>query len=201
MTKEEFAPKGEEQIKTEILEATGMDYEENKEVVDTMVARELEGENKKKSFHDDKVKHKESKDKANKYLEEAGFDPETGKKKEAKDPKESPKGDNLDILDIRALNDVHDEDIEEVRNQAKIKGVSVVEIKKDPYMQSYLTSRTEERETAAAANTGSGQGGNKEEITGDAAIDKINTSKDPSDQEFEAAAKARQDAKKEGANK
>ncbi len=197
MTKDEFAPKGEEQIKTEILEETGMDYEDNKEAVDKMVAREVEGERVKKSFHDDKVKHKGSKDKAHKAMEEAGFDPETGKKKVEK-KEEEPKGDNLDILDIRALNDVHDDDIEEVRKQAKIKGVSIVEIKKDPYMQSYLDTKAEERATAEAANTGGDGNRGKDELSGDEAIDKINTSKDPSDDDFEAAAKARQDKKKAG---
>jgi hypothetical protein len=62
---------------------------------------------------------------------------------------------NLSLKDIRALQDVHDEDVEEVTEYARFKGVSIAEAKKSQVVQTLLKTRGEERASANAANTGS----------------------------------------------
>jgi len=67
---------------------------------------------------------------------------------------ETPKnGGDLSLKDIRALQDVHDDDIEEVTNYAKFKGITIAEAKNTPLMQNYLKSSAEERASALAAST------------------------------------------------
>lgn len=70
--------------------------------------------------------------------------------------KETPKNE-LSLKDIRALQDVHDEDVDEVVEFAKFKGISIAEAKKHPAVQSLLRTKEEERKSADAANTGGGR--------------------------------------------
>lgn len=70
--------------------------------------------------------------------------------------KETPKNE-LNLKDIRALQDVHDDDVDQITDYAKFKGVSVAEAKKLPEMQALLRTREEERTTAQATNTGGGR--------------------------------------------
>lgn len=74
---------------------------------------------------------------------------------EAKKPKkEDRKEDNLSIKDWKALQDVPEEDIDEVMDFAKYKGVSIAEAKANPVVQTILKTRLEERKTAQATATG-----------------------------------------------
>ena len=66
---------------------------------------------------------------------------------------ETPKHSDMSLKDIRALQDVPDEDVDEVIDFAKYKGVSVAEAKKSPVMQILLKTKKEERATAEATNT------------------------------------------------
>lgn len=59
------------------------------------------------------------------------------------------------ILEARALNDVHEEDVEEIADYAERKGISLREARKNPYIQAFLKTRSEERTTASVSNTGS----------------------------------------------
>ena len=73
-----------------------------------------------------------------------------------KTPKETetPKNEGgMSIKDIRALQDVADEDVDEVVEYAKFKGISIAEAKKTSAMQSMLRTRVEERATANATST------------------------------------------------
>ena len=71
---------------------------------------------------------------------------------------ESPKTpEPLSLKDIRALQDVHDDDVDQVTEYAKFKNISVAEAKKLPEMQALLRTKQEERETAQATNTGGGK--------------------------------------------
>jgi hypothetical protein len=70
--------------------------------------------------------------------------------KGAKPEKETPKNDNLSLKDIRALQDVDDEDVDEVLNFAKFKGISVAEAKASPVIQTLLKTNVETRKTAQA---------------------------------------------------
>lgn len=79
----------------------------------------------------------------------------------AKEEKETPKNDGMSLKDIRALQDVADEDVDEVLDFAKYKGISVAEAKASPVMQTLLKTKTEERATANASSTGNSKKGSK----------------------------------------
>jgi len=84
-------------------------------------------------------------------------DPKKGQKIESKDTK--GKEPNYSIKDIRALSDVHDDDVDVVVNWAKSNKISVAEAKKDKDLNVILKSHKEERESASASNTGGGKRG------------------------------------------
>ncbi len=67
----------------------------------------------------------------------------------------------MSLKDIRALQDVADEDVDEVLDFAKYKGISVAEAKASPVMQTLLRTRGEERATANASSTGNSKKGSK----------------------------------------
>lgn len=64
----------------------------------------------------------------------------------------APKND-MSLKDIRALSDVHDDDVDDLTDYAKYKNITVAEAKKTPAMQSLLKAKAEERKSAEAANT------------------------------------------------
>lgn len=68
-----------------------------------------------------------------------------------KEEVETPKG--LSLSDVRALNKVHDEDVERVEKFAKAEGVSIAEAMKNEDLQAILGRRDELRKTAAATVT------------------------------------------------
>lgn len=72
--------------------------------------------------------------------------------------KETPKND-MSLKDIRALSDVHDEDVDDILDYAKYKNITVAEAKKQPAMIALLKAKEEERKTALASNTGGGKRG------------------------------------------
>jgi len=74
--------------------------------------------------------------------------------KPAKEEKETPKNENYTLKDIRALNDVHDEDVEEVTEYAKFKGISIAEAKNSTVIKNLLKDNNETRATANATSTG-----------------------------------------------
>lgn len=67
----------------------------------------------------------------------------------------TPEGEEYSRLDILSLvrNNVPDEDVGEVSDYAKLKGISVAEALKTGIVQTILKTRAEERETAGATNT------------------------------------------------
>ena len=65
----------------------------------------------------------------------------------------TPKNDDLSLSAIRALQDVHDDDVDEVIGYAKFKGVTIAEAKKSSVIQNLLKVHTEERASAEAAAT------------------------------------------------
>lgn len=187
MTKESFAPKDAETIKSEILAETGLEYEGNEAIIDKLVAKGVKDEEFKASLHSDKTKHLTEKQAYAERMRKAGLDPETGEKLAANDAKSETPG--MSLQDIRALNDVHDEDVEEVTDYAKRKGISIAEAKKSPIIQTYLKTRTEERKTAEVASTAAtrrSSSGN----SSDALIKKIDKQEEMSDDEMQSAAKA-----------
>lgn len=67
----------------------------------------------------------------------------------------TPKSDGLTAKDVIALRDVHEEDVDYLLDEAKLRNKSVAELKKDPYMKIILQTRAEERKTAEATATSS----------------------------------------------
>jgi len=153
----EFAPKDAETIQAEVLEDLGLDeLEGNEEQVEKVVARRLKDEEFKASLHSDKNKHLEGKKGLEEKMRKAGLDPETGEKLQTKvveTETETPKKEEYTLKDIRALNDVHDDDVEEITNYAKFKGISISEAKASKTMQTLLKTNAEERATAEATST------------------------------------------------
>ena len=85
--------------------------------------------------------------------------------KETQEKSTETKSESLSLKDIRALQDVHDDDVDEVVEYAKFKGVSVAEAKKLSVIQAHLKVKAEERTTAAATIISKG-GGRTSKITG-----------------------------------
>lgn len=186
MTQQHFAPKDAETLKTEIISEMGIEYEGNEDMVDKLVARELKNEEFKASLHADKNKHLESKKAYEERMRKAGIDPETGEKI---DSKESTKSPSMDLKDIRALQDVHDDDIEEVIEFSKFKKISVAEAKRHPAVQSLLKVRSEERASALAASTTTSKRGSKANSS-ENILNKVKNQEDMSDEEMQMAVQA-----------
>lgn len=79
--------------------------------------------------------------------------------KKAHTEKETPKNEGLSLKDIRALQDVHDDDVDDLTDYAKYKKITIAEAKKTAAMIALLKAKEEERKTAQAANTGGGRRG------------------------------------------
>lgn len=185
MTQQHFAPKDAETLKTEIISDMGIEYEGNEDMVDKLVARELKDEEFKASLHADKNKHLESKKAYEERMRKAGIDPETGEKI---DSKESTKSPSMDIKDIRALQDVHDDDIEEVVEFSKFKKISIADAKRNPAIQSLLKTRAEERASALAASTQVSR--RNKANSSENILNKVKNQEDMSDEEMQMAVQA-----------
>lgn len=121
---------------------------------------------------------------------------------EAKKPKEddtSKKSDKSEytLQDIRALSDVHDDDVQEVVDFAKFKGISITEAKKNTTVQTLLKIKAEERTTAQATNTAvSRKGASK--VSGEDLLNKFKQGDIPEkDEDLAKVIEARWSPKKE----
>ena len=95
---------------------------------------------------------------------------------------EAPKTPELNLKDIRALQDVHDDDVDELVEYAKFKGISIAEVKKNPVIQAHLKVKAEERTTAEATNIAKG-GGRTSKITGQTLLERAyETGETPTDE-------------------
>lgn len=91
-------------------------------------------------------------------------------KKEPEEKKEVTETPNYSIQDIKALSDVHDDDIERLVDYAKFKDITIAEAKKDTVMQAILKEKIEERTTAEIADTKGGRPNSN--MTGETLIEK-----------------------------
>ena len=94
----------------------------------------------------------------------------------------------MDLKDIRALQDVHDDDIEEVIEFSKYKKISVAEAKRHPAVQSLLKTRVEERASALAASTQVSRRNNAN--SSGAILNKVKNQEDMTDEEMQLAVQA-----------
>lgn len=92
--------------------------------------------------------------------------------------KEVVKDDKYSLSDIRALQNVPEEDIEEVEKASKILGKSLSETLKDATVRSILATRLEERKTANAQNTKT-QRSTQKEISDDDILNKVSKGEIP----------------------
>ncbi len=99
-------------------------------------AKASEADKHKKAYEDQKVRNEKAEGELKKYKQK-GNDNEHG----------------LSIKDTVAIqrSNVHEEDIDDVLDYAKFKGISVGEALKSPIMQNTLNQKTEFRKTAAAS--------------------------------------------------
>lgn len=89
-----------------------------------------------------------------------------GNKEEEKGAEKTTPKHDYSLKDIRALADVHDEDVDEVIEFANFKGISIAEAKSNATIKTLLKNKSEERNTASAANvaqTKKGSGGNSDQ--------------------------------------
>lgn len=110
-------------------------------------------------------------------------------------PKVEPKPEVLNNLgmslkDIRALQDVHDDDVDEVTEFAKFKGISIAEAKKLPVIQNLLKDNAEKRASAQAANTGPSKRGTAK-VSQEALLEKFYSNEDMTAEERERIVEAR----------
>ena len=102
------------------------------------------------------------------------------KKEESETPKTSEEP--LTLKDIRALQDVHDVDVDELTEYAKFKKIPVAEAKKLPEMQALLGTKKEFRESQEAANTGGSKKGTSKN-THEAILERAEAGQLPEDDE------------------
>lgn len=112
--------------------------------------------------------------------------PMAEKPKEKETPKNEPE---MSLKDIRALQDVHDDDVDEVIDFAKYKGVTIAEAKKSTVIQTLLRTKEEERKTAEATNVSGARRGSSK-VTGEELLNRA-AKEDLTDEEMVLAARAR----------
>lgn len=175
--------RSEEEVKASVIAEYGFDEEADAERIQKIVQREVENDKKLSTAIGQKIKHREAAEAAAKAKEEgAGGE---------------PKQENLKDTDLFALMTakVEAEDIEEVKAYAAFKKISVAEALKDKTLQTVISDRSEERRTAAAAQTETRPGAVQE--TPEAILEKAGKGNLPeSDNEIEKLAAARMAAKK-----
>jgi len=138
-------------MENEKLETDELDSQEDK----TSENDEPQGEDQnvetllaqKKHFRDKFLKEKEQREELEKKLKEQP-------KEQPKEEKKEIVNENYSLKDIRALQDVHDDDVEQLTEYAKFKGISIAEAKKTTVMQTLLKEQEELRKTAEATSTG-----------------------------------------------
>jgi hypothetical protein len=100
------------------------------------------------------------------------------------------------LQDLRALQGVHDDDVEKIVKWAKNEGITIAEAKKDPIMKTYLKEREEERATSEATSVKNKQRG-VHKTSGDEILHRVEKGEIlESDEEIELLARARFEAKK-----
>lgn len=115
--------------------------------------------------------------------------------KKAPAEKETPKNE-MSLKDIRALNKVHDDDVDFVTDWARAKKMEIADAVKDKDVQLILRGHEEERKTAEAANVGPAKRGTSK-VSDEALLEKLDAGELP-EEDIERAVKARIERKKQG---
>lgn len=137
----------EEEVRVSVISEYGFDEEIDTDKIDKAVEREMDSRKKLSEAIGQKIKYRNL---ANRPKNTPPTKPEV---------KDDGKVEPLNLKDIRALNDVHDDDVDRLVNYAKFMNITVAEAKKLPEMVSFLRTSEEHRLTASATNTGGGKRG------------------------------------------
>lgn len=168
--------KTEEQLRHDIRKEFSFSEKTDKDKIDSILET-------KKDAYKNRQKLKDIK---------TNVDPQEGNK-ENKEPEGK---ENYSLQDIRALSDVHDDNVEEIVNYAKFKNISIAEAKKSDTILIYLKNEKEKRKTAEVANTKpsrQGASGDGDKVL----LEKESKGEDMTDDEFTRGAKARVEAKRD----
>lgn len=149
----------EDEIRSNIIAEYGFDEVDDSERIEKLVAKEIDHQKKLSSAIGQKIKHREAENELRTKIDSTFPPPEESKK------------DSMSLKDIRALSDVHDDDVDDIIDFAKYKGISISEAKAHPAIQALLKDKQEKRETAKATNTGAGRRG-PSEVPDEALIEK-----------------------------
>lgn len=132
----------EEDVRNEIITEFGFDETVDGEKIDKLVAKQMESKKMLSKTIAQKIKHRTEAEELRKKSASVTTD----------DSKKNDTG--LSIKDWKALQDVHDDDVEEIVEYAKFKKISVADAKKSGVIQTLLKDKEEQRKVASASNTG-----------------------------------------------
>jgi hypothetical protein len=119
---------------------------------------------------------------------------ENRKQKKEDKKEEAPLG--YSLQDIRSLQGVHDQDVDEVTDFAKYKGISISEAVKHPIMATILREKEEQRKTALVTNTGPAKRGSSMQTDEQLVANMLQGRLPESDDEIRRLAEARMAMKK-----
>lgn len=138
----------EDEVRSKLAEDLGLDAEDDadKELLDKVVKREMDGRKKLSDTIRSKINWRE---KATKKPSQQEHKPSTATKKEAEEK-------DLSTEDFYALQEakVPFEDLEEVKKASKLLGKPIPEVLKDDMVQAMLKRRQEHRASAQASDPG-----------------------------------------------
>lgn len=101
---------------------------------------------------EEQVEPTENLDDIKKKLATAEAQKEHWRKKATEKKEESPTGTTPTLADLRAIANVHEDDVERLERFAKAEGVSLKDAVKNPEWKAIEALRAEQRDTAASAN-------------------------------------------------
>lgn len=128
---------------------TDTDFQSQLETLDDDERETLISEKKKELFDEKLADMSKAKELADNYKVRA----EKAEKQLKTAPKQEQK-ENYSLQDIKALADVHDDDVAEITEYAKFKGISIAEARKSNIIIASLKEKQEIRQSAIASATG-----------------------------------------------
>lgn len=145
-----------------LTEAEKADYELGAKTEEDFLAEHEAAEAAKVAEEAERLKKAE--ELANNYkIRAEKAEAEAKAKKEVVEEKTTPTNDSLTQSDLLAIvrANIAEEDIDEVKDYARLKNISVAEALKTSVVKTILSEKDEERKTANATNTGNGRRGSE----------------------------------------
>ena len=130
----------EEDLRAEIITEFGFDETVDGEKIDKLVAKQLESKKMLSRTIAQKIKHRNEADELRKKVIPPTLKSETVES-------------GLSMKDWKAVQDIHEDDIQDVIDWAKFKQISIADAKKSDHIKTLLKEHDEQRKTAQATNT------------------------------------------------